>query len=111
MEIKKCEICGKEINTDTHHINSISKGGKNHNSNKCELCPNCHRQVHNGEIILEGKYLVSCNETTQIELVWRRKGEESITGLNDPVVWTYNDNKKVVDVKSLNCFYRDDELF
>lgn len=86
-----CEICKKEIQTDTHHIQSVSKGGSNLYSNKCEICPNCHRLVHNGNIILEGRFLTTDCKNGETELVWRRKNEISITGLKDPDVWLYNE--------------------
>jgi len=89
--MKKCEICIKEISTDTHHINSTSKGGLNKYSNRCELCPNCHRLVHTGKIILEGRFFTTACNPNESEVVWRNKGEKSITDLPDPEVWLYNE--------------------
>jgi hypothetical protein len=102
--MKECEICKTEISTDTHHIQSTTKGGENIYSNRCELCPNCHRLVHTGEIILEGRFLTSSSKKGETDLVFRNKGEPSITGFKDPDVWIYGDNKEII-----YCF-KEDEL-
>lgn len=91
MIISKCEICGKEISTDTHHIKSLSKGGEDKPSNKCKICPNCHRLVHLGQIIIEGRFLVLSKEESGNILIWRKKGENSITCVKDPEVWICGD--------------------
>ena len=88
---QKCEICSKIEHCDNHHIHSISKGGKDTRGNKCRICPNCHRQVHKGDIIIEGRFTTS----TGIIPVWRKKDEPSITGLCDPPVWIYGIKKDV----------------
>ena len=80
-----CEICNVLEHCDNHHIYSLSKGGKDTPGNKCRICPNCHRRVHMGKIIIEGKFTTSKG----VIPVWREKGQESITGLTDPPVWTY----------------------
>ena len=50
-----CNICNIDFpSLDRHHIVSQSKGGTNEQSNICEICPNCHRLVHRGELIIEG---------------------------------------------------------
>lgn len=44
---KPCEICGwDEATRDVHHIISVSKGGKDTNSNLIAVCPNHHRMIH-----------------------------------------------------------------
>jgi hypothetical protein len=82
-----CEICGEDIKfLDKHHIQSKSKGGTNKKENICFVCPLCHRKVHKGEIILEGKFMT----TTGLKLIYHYKGEESITGLDKfPDVYIY----------------------
>jgi hypothetical protein len=91
MNEKKCEICNQISFIDRHHIQSLSKNGNNYDYNKCEICPNCHRKVHKGDIILEGRFLTtSCKSGNKTELIWRKKGEKSITGVKDPLVWIYN---------------------
>jgi len=91
MTINKCEICGEEINTDTHHIRSLSKGGEDISSNRCKICPNCHRLVHVGDIIIEGRFLVLSKEESGNILIYRKKGDNSITCVKDPEVFIYGD--------------------
>lgn len=80
----KCEICKKEVlSLDKHHIHSKSLGGKNNTRNIANICPNCHRLVHMGLIILEGQF----DTTHGQKLVWRKYGDESVTGLKDPPVY------------------------
>ncbi len=91
MNTLECEIikCGEKIKIDRHHINSLSKGGLDKPWNKCKLCPNCHRKVHMGEIIIERRF-----ETTKGNvIIYRTKGEDSITGFKDPQVWLYQDTR------------------
>jgi len=83
----KCDICNKKINLDIHHIQSKVYGGKNIKWNRCKICPNCHRQVHIGFIIIEGWF--TSTSSTGHTLIWRKKGEASITGIPDPQVWIY----------------------
>jgi hypothetical protein len=71
----KCEICNKHRAKHTHHIQSKSKGGSNHPGNLCKLCPNCHSEVHEGVIVIEGRFLT----TTGYQLIFHKKDEESIT--------------------------------
>jgi len=86
---KKCEICKEFFSTDYHHIQSKSNEGKDKDFNKCELCPNCHRLVHSGEIILEGRFLTTNCKLGETELIRRNKDEESITNVIDPKVYIY----------------------
>jgi hypothetical protein len=80
MKHNICEICGKSILTDEYHIISLLKGGEDKPHNKCELCSNCHRCVHTGDIILEGRFVTNECEFNETELIWRHNGEESING-------------------------------
>ncbi len=89
-----CELCKKYFpSLDTHHIKSTSLGGPNIEWNKCYICPSCHRLVHLGKIIIEGRFRTTKGNT----LIFREKGEESITQIKDPQVWIINDRKKGVD--------------
>ena len=92
MNSEMCEVreCKEILNLDTHHIHSQSKGGPNKSWNKCKICPNCHRKVHTGELIIEGRFETTYGNT----IVYRKKDEESITGFNDPPVWLYSDLKE-----------------
>lgn len=85
-----CEICKSKLLTDTHHIQSKSKNGSNQLHNICELCPNCHRLVHEGKIILEGRFLTSDCKLNETELIWRFNNCNSITNVKDPKVYTYS---------------------
>ena len=80
--MKECEICENLTYLDVHHIQSKSCSGGNDVSNKANICPTCHRLVHKGYIILEGRFLT----TTGYKVIWHRKGEKSITG-NEPDVF------------------------
>ena len=85
-----CEICNtKDILTDIHHIKSKSKEGENELYNKAELCPNCHRLVHQGKIIFEGRFLTTDCKLNETELIWRVNNESSITNIIDPSVYKY----------------------
>ena len=84
MKRNICEICNTKILTDIHHICSKSCGGNNNKNNLTELCCNCHRLVHTGEIILEGRFFTS---NCIIGEIWRNKENVSINGLfNDPKI-------------------------
>ena len=79
-----CEICHQNESHDKHHITSKCFGGTNHKSNIAYLCPNCHRSVHLGKFILEGKF----QTTSGFKLIYHKKGEPSITG-NEPKVFLF----------------------
>jgi hypothetical protein len=68
---------------DTHHIVSRTYNGSNKQSNLTKLCPNCHRKVHSGEIIIEGWFMTSIGR----QLLWRDSGEKIITERKDPKVF------------------------
>ena len=47
-EIKgKCSICGKEEETELHHILPLGAGGTNVSGNIVEVCCECHSKIHN----------------------------------------------------------------
>lgn len=91
MDKQVCDIayCNNYLKLDTHHIHSKCYGGGNQIWNKCKLCPNCHRKIHVGELVLEGWWSSSNGRI----LVYRAKNEPSITGYT-PKVWLFSDNKK-----------------
>ncbi len=70
----KCEICGYSGFLEKHHIQSKSKGGSNKKHNLANLYPNCHNEVHRGEIILEGKFMTSVG----VKLIHHKKDEAPI---------------------------------
>lgn len=81
-----CDICQEIIITDNHHIQSRVYGGSNSKWNRCKLCPNCHRKVHTGFIIIEGWFAMTSMGKT---LIHREKGQTSITCVEDPKVWLF----------------------
>lgn len=90
MKYGKCEICKEYFESlDKHHIVSKCFSGLNHKDNTTYICPNCHRNVHLGNIIIEGYYLTTKGKI----LFWRNKGESSITGNDDPKVFLIKANK------------------
>lgn len=78
-----CEICGQKGH-HRHHIQSKSKGGTNDKWNIACLCASHHMEVHEGNIILEGKF----QTTTGYQLIYHIKGEESIT-CREPDVYLF----------------------
>lgn len=80
----KCEICNTRTYLDKHHIISRSNGGTNDEYNITHVCPNCHRKIHKGDIIIEGRFM-SC---TGYILVWHYKNEKSITN-HEPNCYTF----------------------
>ena len=96
--MSKCEICKDDFQSlDTHHIQSVSCGGSNAWRNKIDVCQNCHRQIHYPtpqgnniakkyrRIIIEGKFDSTAPDGYTV--VWRREGEESVMGFDDPEVY------------------------
>jgi hypothetical protein len=72
-----CEICGEKRALEKHHITSRCYGGSNKRENLCVLCAVCHTETHRGNLILETKTFSLSGHI----LVWHKKGEESITGV------------------------------
>lgn len=91
--MSQCEICDESFPIlDQHHIESKCFGGEDKEYNKTKICPNCHRLVHfdnEDRIVIEGRFM-SCIGNI---LVWRHKGEESITGFEDPKVYLITKEK------------------
>ena len=73
-----CQICGEPHILQTHHIDGRDIPNANHSSNLADLCPTCHNNVHWGEVIIERWVMTSSG----MELIWHKKGEESLTGDN-----------------------------
>ena len=82
-----CEICNEtDIRLDKHHINSKSKNGSNQIHNIALLCPNCHRRVHMGQIILEGRFQTS----NGYKLLYHWKNCQDIVDRENPEVYTFS---------------------
>ena len=71
-----CQLCGTRTMLQTHHIEGRKILNANHYSNLVSICPNCHFQVHWGEIIIEKWVMTSKG----MHLFWHKKGEDSFTG-------------------------------
>jgi len=71
-----CEICKGEHFLSTHHIQGRDVPNCNHSSNLVDICDNCHREIHMGEIIIEGWFQTTGGK----ELIWYNKNEKSLTG-------------------------------
>jgi hypothetical protein len=80
----KCEICKDDfLFNESHHIKSKCYGGSDSSYNKADICPKCHELVHRGYYIIEGRFDTGIGD----RLVWRKKGENSISGFPDPKVY------------------------
>jgi hypothetical protein len=75
-----CSICGEEHILETHHIEGRNIPNPNHQFNLANICANCHKEVHWGNIIIE-KWVMTSNG---MELFWHKKGEKSFSG-NDSI--------------------------
>jgi len=88
-KFEQCNICKQSMILESHHIWSTCYGGPNIDWNKCRICPNCHKKIHNGLIVVEGWFSTTGKKGRT--LIWRNKDEESITEMPDPKVWLYGD--------------------
>lgn len=79
-----CEICGNKAH-HRHHIISRAFGGKNTKENLTNLCASCHVEVHQGNLIIEGRFQTTAGNV----LIWHKKGDQSITGMEDHRVFTF----------------------
>jgi predicted restriction endonuclease len=73
----KCEVCGERNKSvlDAHHV--IPKNDKRSTDkldNLICVCSNCHRRIHRGEVILEGRYSTSVGS----RWFWHNSGEPPI---------------------------------
>jgi hypothetical protein len=73
---KPCEICSSKTFLQIHHINGRDIINPNHSSNLANICPNCHNEIHNGKIIIEGWFMT----TEGKKLFWHYFNEEGFTG-------------------------------
>jgi hypothetical protein len=71
-----CPTCDKPHFLTTHHIRGRDIPDCNDESNLADICDNCHREVHEGELIIEGWFMT----TNGRELIFHRKDEESFSG-------------------------------
>ncbi len=82
-----CEICSEsDIILDRHHITSKTNGGTNEPSNIVSLCCNCHRRVHMGMFVLEGRFLT----TDGYELIYHTQNDPNVIDRENPEVYIFN---------------------
>jgi len=79
---RECPICKTKTKLVCHHIHGRNIPRWDELWNLAWICPNCHDLTHDGEYIIEGNF--------SGELIWHKKGEASITGINAS---PYNYNK------------------
>lgn len=48
-----CEFCGKQTQTEKHHIKTKGSGGNDIEENLIEVCRICHTKIHMGKIKIE----------------------------------------------------------
>jgi len=71
----KCPICGQKHILVTHHINGRKIPNPNHKSNIVDICDCCHREIHEGIVIIEGWFMT----TNGLELFWHHKDNDNFT--------------------------------
>lgn len=71
-----CEICKKSEFLVDHHINGRAISNYNHSSNRCNICSNCHKSVHEGLIVIEGWFMT----TSGLTLLWHSVNKSSFSG-------------------------------
>jgi hypothetical protein len=78
---QKCDVCNNEELLVQHHIQGRNISNPHHSSNLCNICPNCHYDIHKGIKIIE-KWV---NSTNGLILLWHFNGEESFTNEDSKV--------------------------
>ena len=67
-----CDVCGKVRLLVEHHIQGREVDDANGRWNLSWVCPNCHDELHAGDLIIEGWFTTTAGR----ELIWHRRGEE-----------------------------------
>lgn len=74
---KACQLCGESNYDvlDVHRIVPATEGGKYRKHNTLCICCHCHRRIHAGEIVIEGKYKSTGGEVVHFfdngEEIWK----------------------------------------
>lgn len=71
-----CGICGEKTILVEHHVDGRNTVMKNRMFNRINICPNCHMQIHSGNIVVEDVFMT----TMGYRIIWRRNGDMPITG-------------------------------
>lgn len=73
-----CQICKVPRVLVEHHIHGRDIPDSNASWNLCNVCSNCHMDLHTGTIIIEDWVMTSDG----MRLSWHLPGESGITGEN-----------------------------
>lgn len=73
---RPCAVCGVSRILVEHHLRGREIPNANAPSNVCNVCDNCHRDLHEGRIVIEGFFVT----TTGRKLFWHCAGETGVTG-------------------------------
>ena len=63
----RCDICNLKTRLVQHHINGRNIKDPHNRNNLCNICDNCHRKIHENEIIVEGWFM----STDGLILLWK----------------------------------------
>ncbi len=80
-----CDICNQKHILVEHHIEGRKIKNYQSEKNRCYVCDNDHRLIHEGKIIVEGWVGTS----TGTKLMWHYNDEPSLTG-NDKTTYIIN---------------------
>jgi hypothetical protein len=72
----RCCLCGEEDYAvlDCHRIKPGEEGGRYVESNVLVICANCHRKIHDDQIVIDRKY--NTTSGTTVLHFWDEDGEE-----------------------------------
>ena len=70
-----CDICHQQHFLTEHHIRGRKIPRYYHESNLAHICENCHREVHEGVIVIEGWF----KTTDGPELIYHKTDQEALT--------------------------------
>jgi len=72
---RNCPICNKQTILVEHHLRGRKIPNSEHPSNLSYICSNCHQEIHEGFIIIEGWFMT----TKGRELFWHKKEDQGFT--------------------------------
>jgi len=81
----ECPVCKAKRLLVEHHINGREIPGCRNSWNVAWVCPNCHDDVHAGEIVLEGWVMTTSGK----ELSWYQKDSDKPGFLPDSETHLY----------------------
>ena len=72
---RSCDVCKHYFPLVRHHLNGREIPKYDEPFNVAEVCPNCHQDIHSGEVVVEGWMQTSVGR----ELIWRNKNSDPVT--------------------------------